>query len=280
MKTRVISGIIGVILLVAAVLSPQEVLGIGVFILALLGLHEFYAAVSKAGYKPVRIIGYISCIPLLLIGIVPAAGANGGFISLLSSGYYFAFAIFIVLVILFSTIIFLHNRYNIIDISLTVFGILYIVFLFSFITLTRNLDGGRFIIWLIFIGAWVTDTFAYFTGMAAGKTKLFPAISPKKTLEGSIGGIIGCTLITIIYGMFINKYLSYIPLYHYILIGVLSGIISQIGDWFASAIKRYVKIKDYGIIMPGHGGVLDRFDSILFVAPVIYFYISFLISGN
>jgi len=268
---------IGFILLVAVVLSPQVVLGVSVFVLAVLAMHEFYSAVSNAGYKPVGIIGYAACLLLLWIGVIPYTGATADAFNVLAHPKYIAFGVFIVLLVLLAIIIFMHDRYNLNDISITAFGILYIVFLFSFLPLTRSLDGGSFFIWLIFIGAWVTDTFAYFTGMAIGKTKLLPAISPKKTLEGSVGGIIGCVLITAVYGLLINRHLNYIPFYHYLLLGAINGIVSQLGDWAASAIKRYVGIKDYGRIMPGHGGVLDRFDSILFIAPVVYFYIDFII---
>ena len=277
MKIRVISAIAGLGLLISVVLLPVEIFGIAVFALALVGIYEFYNAVSNAGYRPVKFIGYLTCIPLLLIGIGAGNGRFGDFAGKLLLPEYFTFVIFIVLAALMAFIVFLRDRYNLLDICLTVFGVLYVIFLLSFVLLTRNLEHGRLFIWLIFIGAWATDTFAYFAGVTMGKTKLIPAISPKKTVEGSVGGIIGCVLITVLYGLYINTYLDFIPVYHYVIIGLLSGSISQIGDLAASAIKRYVNIKDYGYVMPGHGGALDRFDSILFVAPVIYFYIKFFI---
>lgn len=280
MKTRIISAVIGLVLLFAVVLSGKYLLGIGIFILALIGVHEFYNAIGKAGYKPVRIIGYISCLPILFIGMGVTSAKVYSYISLFKSINYFSLGMYAALVFLFAMTIFLHDRYNIADIALTLFGAFYVAFLFSFVPLTRNLPNGSYFIWMVFIGAFVTDTFAYFTGVFFGKTKFLPAISANKTLEGSIGGIIGCTVMMVLYGMFINSYSPVnpdIPLYHFAILGLLSGVLSQIGDWSASAIKRYVKIKDYGKIMPGHGGVLDRFDSILFIAPVVYFYLSFVI---
>jgi phosphatidate cytidylyltransferase len=140
---------------------------------------------------------------------------------------------------------------------------------------------GEYLVWFVFIGAFATDTFAYIFGNLMGKTKILPIISPKKSLEGSIGGIFGCILLMVLVNLLATSlgWVSIkIPLHHFIVVGLLCGIISQIGDWAASAIKRYVGVKDYGKIMPGHGGVLDRFDSILFVAPVIYFYFSNIIS--
>jgi len=264
MKTRVISATVAFVLLLIVVFAPKQVLTAAIFVLAVIGLHEFYSAVSTAGYRPVKLIGYLACIPLLVVGYMKAE--------------YVMLCVFAVLAVLMALIVFKHERYNIIDISLTSFGILYVPFLFLFIILTRNLDNGFYFMWMIFIGAWATDTFAYFAGVFLGKRKLIPSISPKKTVEGSIGGIIGCMAVMTLYGILaINSRLGNIPIYHYIIISFLCGIISQVGDLAASAIKRYVNIKDYGKIMPGHGGVLDRFDSILFVAPVIYFYISFFI---
>lgn len=277
MKTRVISGVVGAILLVTVVLLGNEVLGVGVFILALIGMHEFYNAVSNAGYKPVRFIGYIACVPLLVIAFKSRTANLFNFNDSRMSMIYISMAVFLVLFILLAYIVFLFGRYNLNDISLTVFGMLYIAFLFSFVILTRNLENGHLFIWLVFIGAWATDTFAYFTGITIGKTKILPSVSPKKSLEGSIGGVVGCIVAMVVYGIITRNYSGYIPLYHYAVIGLLCGMLSQIGDWAASAIKRYVQIKDFGKIMPGHGGVLDRFDSILFTAPVIYFYLSLIV---
>jgi len=267
MKTRIISAVVALALLLIVVFAPKEVLAAGIFILAIIGLHEYYSALATAGYRPVKLVGYLTCIPLLLLGFIKN-----------ELNEYAVLCVFAVLAVLMGLIVFKHERYNIIDISLTTFGIMYVPFLFLFIILTRNLENGFYFMWMIFIGAWVTDTFAYFAGVFLGKRKLIPPISPKKTVEGSIGGIVGCVAVMTLYGVLvINSRLGNVPLYHYIIISLLCGIISQVGDLAASAIKRYVKVKDYGKIMPGHGGVLDRFDSILFVAPVVYFYISLFI---
>lgn len=274
LKTRVLSGIVGIILLVGVVILGKIAIGVSIMFLAVIGLHEFYKAVGNAGYKPIKIIGYISSSALLFLGL------NGqfNFINLNSIVNIFTLCIFIIALVAFSIMIFSNNKYNVADVSLTIFGIFYVVFLFSFLVLTSNLENGKYFIWFIFIGAFGTDTFAYFTGRLIGKTKKFiPAIVPTKTLEGCFGGAIGCGITLLLYGLFVNTQITEIPIYHYIIMGIICGIISQIGDWSASAVKRYAKIKDYGTIMPGHGGVLDRFDSILFSAPVIYFYLVFFI---
>lgn len=282
LKVRVISAIIGMALLITVAMFGHITLSIAVFLLAVIGIREFYNAFSSAGYKPVRTLGYISCLPIIFMGVNGGYKTIQGYFMLFKSINYFSLLIFITLLILFSCIVFLHDKIDIIDISVTVFGMLYVTFLFAFVVLTRNIENGNYYIWLIFIGAFATDTFAYFSGMLFGKNKLLPAISPKKTVEGSIGGILGCVILTILFGIFINYNFSRnnivnIQIYHFLILGILSGIVSQIGDLSASSIKRYVNIKDFGKIMPGHGGVLDRFDSILFIAPLVYFYISFVV---
>lgn len=279
LKTRVISALVGLILLSLAVWFGGVVFAIGIFLMALLGIYEFFSSLSKGGFNPVRIVGYLSCLLVLFIGLAGKVQFVTFVIEYFRNANIFFFFLFTVFVLLFMLIIFFPNRYNLSDISLTFFGIFYIAFSFCFLVMTRNLEGGFYYIWLVFIGAWGTDTSAYFAGIALGKNKILPVISPKKTLEGSIGGVIGCVVITVLYGMLLNHnaYVVPIPLYKLAILGLLNGVISQIGDWAASAVKRYVNIKDYGSIMPGHGGVLDRFDSILFVSPLVYYFIRFII---
>lgn len=277
LRTRIVSGIIGALLLITVISFGKIALGIAVFLLALLGVNEFYDAAANAGYKPIKAIGFIACAGILLIGLNGNINWVSTYVDLFKSINYFSFCIFVIIVILFAIMIFLHDKYTLNDIALTVFGIFYVIFLFAFVILTRNLANGSYLIWLVFIGAFATDTAAYFAGSYLGRNKFLPAISKNKTMEGAVGGVLGCIAVTVLYGMLINRYIPSIALHHYVIIGVLNGIISQIGDWAASSIKRYVNIKDYGRIMPGHGGVLDRFDSILFTAPVVYFYISFLV---
>jgi phosphatidate cytidylyltransferase len=145
------------------------------------------------------------------------------------------------------------------------YGYVYITIFFRFIFYTAQLDN-NYVVWLIFIIAWSTDTFAYFTGLLFGKHKLAPIISPKKTIEGAIGGIVGCAVSTFIFSIIFIPEIAVIS----ILFGILGSVISQLGDLNASMIKRSNGIKDFGYIIPGHGGILDRFDSILFTAPYVY----------
>lgn len=277
--TRVVSSLFGIALVFFVVFAGPTTLGIGIFLLSVVGIEEFYTTASKKGYNPVRFIGYLSCLPILFLGIKGDGELIRRYVPFFNIPdfrltYYFSFGIFIMALILLGAIIFFKGRYNFVDISVTAFGTLYVTFLFSFIILTRNLPRGHLFIWLIFIGAWATDSFAYIIGRAAGKHKLMPSISPKKTVEGAIAGVLGCVLATGLFGVYIvQNYAGMgIGYHHFIIIGLMNGILSQVGDLAASAIKRFADVKDYGKIIPGHGGVLDRFDSILLIAPLVYFY--------
>jgi phosphatidate cytidylyltransferase len=141
----------------------------------------------------------------------------------------------------------------------------------AFVYLTRNLQDGHLIAWMIIISSWGYDTCAYCVGMITGKTignhKFLPKLSPKKSIEGVVGGVIGAGIIAYVFGNF------FMPDVKWFLcaMGAIGGIIAQVGDLAASAIKRNMDIKDYGNLIPGHGGVLDRFDSILLTAPAVYY---------
>ena len=159
-----------------------------------------------------------------------------------------------------------------------VFAFLYVPVMLSFIGMTRALpEIGNKVVWMIWISAWGSDTCAYCVGMLTGKTignhKAFPVLSPKKSIEGCIGGVVGAALLGMLFGHFVMG-----SDYGTIMLGIICGIgsvIAQCGDLAASAIKRNYNIKDYGKCIPGHGGILDRFDSIIFTAPCIYFLIYF-----
>lgn len=152
--------------------------------------------------------------------------------------------------------------------------------LFSFVYLTRELTDGIYLVWLIFISSWICDSCAYLVGMALGKHKLAPVLSPKKSIEGAVGGVVGSALVGALFA-----WLLLLPrtgdanvIWQIALISGVGAVISQVGDLAASAIKRDHQIKDYGKLIPGHGGIMDRFDSVLFTAPIIY-YLSMVILG-
>lgn len=269
LKTRVISALVGLALLIAVLYMGSVVLGVIVSIIAAIGLYEFYNSAAKLkAVQPIKVVGYLSIVPLLLLGLEELGWYK------LDLGLLTGISTCIIIFLCMTFIVFEHKKYNIADACITAFGIAYVPFLMSFLVLIRNMEHGMLLIWLIFIGAWGTDTMAYTCGRLFGKRKIIPEISPKKTVAGAVGGIFGCVLLMLLFGFIAQTYfdlkLSYMAL---ALLGIFCGVISQIGDWSASAVKRYVNVKDYGSIMPGHGGVLDRFDSILFVAPVVYYFL-------
>ena len=258
MLTRIITALVGIPVLLYIIISGGWILKVSIIGIALIGVYELYNAFSKK-YNPIRSEGYA------LVSLIAMASFSGH----LSLGLMIALLVMGSLI----SVVKEYPRYTITDVSLTIFGPLYIGLLFSFISLVREWPMGEFFVWLIFISAWGTDTFAYFTGYFIGKNKLAPALSPKKTIEGAIGGVIGAALLafvyTWVYGTYYNgdmmQYLFGIPL-----ITALASVIAQFGDLSASAIKRFFDVKDFGYILPGHGGILDRFDSVLFTAPFVY----------
>ncbi|MHB8066237.1 MAG: phosphatidate cytidylyltransferase [Ruminiclostridium sp.] len=273
LKTRVISALVGLALLIVVLYLGSIPLGIVVSLIAAIGLYEFYNSVSKVkNINPIKPVGYLSILPLLILGLQETGWFN------IDMNKLAGISVFLVIFLSMAIIVLGHTKYNIIDACITAFGIAYVPFLMSFLILIRNLDHGIILIWVIFIGAWGTDTMAYTFGRLFGKRKIIPEISPKKTLAGAIGGILGCIALMIVFGFITEAYFSLrISFVVLALLGLICGMVSQIGDWSASAVKRYVNVKDFGNIMPGHGGVLDRFDSILFVAPAVYFVLTLFI---
>jgi len=169
-------------------------------------------------------------------------------------------------------------KYTIEQIAIAFLALFYVGVMLSYIYQIRNLEDGALIIWLVFIGSWGSDTCAYCIGMLFGKHKVTPKLSPKKSLEGCIAGVVGAALIAFIYATCIKGQLSDLTNPQLILpiIAAASSVISQMGDLAASAIKRNHNIKDYGRLIPGHGGILDRFDSIIVTAPIVYYLALFL----
>ena len=179
----------------------------------------------------------------------------------------------IYLIILFAVYVFNYGKISVKDVEAFLFVYVYISVFLSFIPVIREcMEPGIYLVWIALIPSIASDTFAYFVGSAIGKHRLAPVVSPKKSIEGSVGGIIGAALCMALYGWYMSTKVSVLPGFVIVcaLIGLVNGGVSQIGDLAASAIKREMGIKDYGNLIPGHGGALDRIDSILYIAPVVY----------
>jgi phosphatidate cytidylyltransferase len=216
---------------------------------------------------------YVLSVPALIYALAGPLIANTRFAN--SYGILFAITIVFMFYLLYAHV-FMTDKINTRDIATIFLSALYITTSITSIVLLRNAEFGQYIFLFIFIGACVTDTFAYFGGMLFGKHKLCPKVSPKKTIEGAISGVIFCTISFVLYAFLIAKLENVQPNYIMIaVIGAFISVISQLGDLAASAIKRDYGVKDYGSIFPGHGGILDRFDSIIAVAPFL-----FLLTGN
>lgn len=250
LKTRTLTGIFGIALLLFIVSKGKIYLSVAISLLSIIGLWEFYQAMNNIKIKPVKLIGYLAVMGLFI-----------------SNQYHVINTEFVLYLIMISLLIMLliNKKIKVIDVAATLLGILYVPFFLFYI---YRLDGSIYI-WLIFLISFGTDTFAYFVGNAFGRNKLCPNISPNKTQEGALGGILGSLVVTLILGYFIKTEI----LWKLAILAILASITAQIGDLVASRIKRLAKIKDYGFIFPGHGGVLDRFDSIIFTAPLIYYYV-------
>lgn len=179
----------------------------------------------------------------------------------------------IYLLCLMGVYVFCFPKYVSEQITLIFFGFFYVAVMLMFIYQVRMSEGGLYLVWLIFIGSWGSDTFAYLVGMTIGKHKLAKTLSPKKSIEGAIGGVFGAALLGFVFAAVFQDKITGIsnPMAAYAVICGCSSIISQIGDLAASAIKRNNDVKDYGNLIPGHGGILDRFDSVIFTAPIVYF---------
>lgn len=182
--------------------------------------------------------------------------------------------IILYLLVILTLFVVKYPKYSVDQILVTFSSLIYIAFGLSFIYQTRmNLEGGAYIVWLIFICSWLSDSGAYLVGISTGKHQAFPVLSPKKSIEGCIGGVLTSVIIGCLYRLVLQKAfgIDFLNYGEICIICAAGSVISQVGDLAASAFKRQFKIKDYGRLIPGHGGVMDRYDSVIFVAPLVYY---------
>jgi phosphatidate cytidylyltransferase len=258
---RVISALILLPLLIVVTICGGVLFEGSVIIITAVALFEYVSAFKNTENKVTTFV--------LIIGFIMY------YVIILANKFSFILPIIFLLVILSMAMPIFNDNYNVISSGITFIGFVYIVCFFSLLILIRNHNEGSILIWLVYIISWCSDTGAYYTGKTFGKKKLCPKVSPNKTVEGAIGGIVASVLGILIWA-FLNPSIN-ITWYQLIILGVVGSIVSVIGDLSASLIKRYIGIKDYSNIIPGHGGILDRFDSILFTAPVVYYCIVILL---
>ena len=259
MKTRVLSGIVLAIIMISSSFCGGWYLYLLCAGVSLIGMYELYKVIDIQK-SVLACMGYISAIFYYICVL---------------TGYekYDIFVFVIALMAIMSVYVFTFPKYKIEEVTLTFLGLFYVAVMISYIYKVRILEDGIYIVWLIFIASWGNDTFAYFTGVLLGKHKMAPVLSPKKSIEGAIGGIAGATILGIIFGYVVNGYMSETvgsPVFVFAAASFVGAILAIIGDLTASAIKRNHNVKDYGKLIPGHGGILDRYDSVIFTAPAVY----------
>lgn len=264
MLTRIITAIVSLIAFIGLIVAGETIFSIGVGLIILCMLYETFSAMTKS--TAVTISGYITGV-IMILGIITLNVE----LSVVAS---------IIITIIF--LICLHGKIKYTELFSVQFMVLYVTLFMSYIPRIW-IDMGLAFMALIFIIAWGSDTAAYFCGTFLGKHKLIPKVSPKKTVEGSVGAVICTALLCALYLFVLDKlgyafteisYESYIKI---AVVGLFASALSQLGDLGASAIKRDAQIKDYGWIFPGHGGFMDRFDSVLFISPVVYYLCHFII---
>lgn len=258
-KTRLLSGIVLVALSIALIVCGGDVLLLSTLAISLIGMFELYR-VFKIEKSVVAIIGYLAAIALY---------GNIRFNFLKES----VALVMIFMILLMFAYVFTYPKYNANQISVAFFGMFYVAAMLSYVYRIRTLKNGLYLAFLVFLCSWGCDTCAYCFGKLFGKHKMSPKLSPKKSIEGAIGGILGSALLTALYLWIFSKKMNMMPVEILVLsiIAAVAAFISMIGDLTASAIKRNYEIKDYGKLIPGHGGIMDRFDSMIITAPIIYY---------
>lgn len=260
---RLISGIILVIIALVTIIMGKDILLATVVAISLIGFYEL-TKVYGLQWKLPGICGYAATI------------AYYALVRLDYKEYITVFFI-VYLVLLMGVYVFTFPRFKAEDMMVCFFGMFYVVLMLSYIYQVRVMKDGAYIVWLVFLCSWGCDTCAYLVGVMFGKHKMAPVLSPKKSIEGGIGGVVGAALLGFIYATIFKDNISINNAEIIFSVVCAAGaVISQIGDLTASGIKRNHDIKDYSRLIPGHGGILDRFDSVIITAPIIYYLVTFL----
>ena len=270
-RTRLLSGIVLVAIALGVFLTGGALLAVVIFGVSVIAYQELTAACKVRGEKPEPsapvIVGLVmTLVYYALIGLALARDVTFAF-PVMMMVIMAAFLAFLFVYV------FTFPKYHANQIMSAVFCFLYGPVMLSFLYLLREgFDDGIYLVWFVFLASWGSDTCAYCVGVLIGKHTMTPKLSPKKSIEGAVGGVAGSAIVGALYGYFVVE--SVIPhqkiTWIFVLISAFGAVISQVGDLAASAIKRNHEIKDYGKLIPGHGGVMDRFDSVIFTAPMIY----------
>ncbi|QDR80529.1 Cytidylyltransferase family protein [Sporomusa termitida] len=265
---RIVTAVIGIPITVYIINYGTWIFAAAAALLALVAWHEFFKMMAVKNIKVHYLTGFLGV--LLVLGCAWLGNAQE----------FIMVILLLVLVPMVKTVL-CHKNYGLVEAAVTLLGTLYVSLPFSHLLLLRftepnqyiptalgSLAAGAAYLWLAFVGTWASDTLAYFVGSTLGRHKLCPAISPGKTYEGAAGGLVGSIMGITAMGMLFG-----LPAIHTFVLGLLVGIAAPLGDLTESALKRFAGVKDSGRLLPGHGGVLDRFDAIMFATPVVYYYV-------
>ncbi len=264
-KTRLLSGIVLVILVIGVLYLGGYVTAGAMLLLSLGGVFELLR-IYKLHKTPIGVATYVATVIYY------------GLLIFDKNEFVLPLIILFVLTVL-GIYVTTYPRFTDKDAMAAVLSFMYVTLMLSYMYLIRDLEHGGALVVMVFVCSWVNDTCAYCVGVTLGKHKMTPKLSPKKSVEGLVGGIVGSAVVGALYGMFFSKQVASLnnaPVI-FALIGALGALVAVIGDLAASAIKRNNDIKDYGKLIPGHGGIMDRFDSIIFTAPIIYYGFLYLI---
>lgn len=254
LNTRVITAIIGIPVLLGALYLGGIYWSILFTVMGVIGLWEYYRMMNQKGFTPFYMSGF--CLLLVII-----------FYDYINNCGQLILFILTFLMVMYSVI--KYPKIILPDLALSLTGSIYLGYLLSYAIKIYNLPQSFSVILIAFLLSWAADTGGYFSGKIWGRHKLAPQLSPGKTVEGAIGAVV---LSIIVAGCFSIFAMRSISLAYILLLGLIAGIMAQFGDLFMSSIKRYFVVKDSGWIIPGHGGILDRFDSFLLVAPIVYYF--------
>ena len=265
MKTRLITSFLGAALFLMVLFLPEVIFQSAVLIVVGLAIHEVYTVTGIIKKKKLAVTGCMGALWCALLGgAFMAKNAYSLNLCFLCLALYTA-SIFVVMV---SD----HKNVKLADAATAFFATVFISFLYSFIIPLRHGEVGIYLIFILFAATWCNDAGAYFVGIRFGKTKLAPTLSPKKTVEGAIGGAMGSIVAMLIFafvaGVICGAEVNIVGL---IFTGLGCSVLGPVADITTSAIKREFSVKDYGTLFPGHGGIMDRFDSVLLTAPFVYF---------
>jgi|694.fasta_scaffold73966_2 phosphatidate cytidylyltransferase len=279
MVKRILVGLVGIPATIALIYADALAFSAAIIPLTTLALLEFYKLAESKHAVPNKVLGVIGSVVLQLLFLYYTMVSPDHAAMVL---VYLTVAAMGFVLLTLTAEMFRGKENALLNTSLTVFGVTYITVCLSMLMMTRSkfttngLDGAALTITL-FAGVWMCDSAAYFTGLAIGKHKLFPRVSPKKTWEGAAGG--GLAAILTVMGLFFWL-MPNVPMIHSVMIGAIIAVFGPIGDLAESWLKRDAVVKDSSHILPGHGGILDRFDSMLFVAPLVIIYLVLTVTGH